>query len=64
MRQREHTTITHPDRSTTDKYPEIDKFIPEALAMAKAQKPLKSEWGRVFSDAMNTILVREGLRIL
>jgi hypothetical protein len=53
-----------------DKYPEIDGFIPEAERVAKLKFPDKSIPGHdqkvslAFINAMNAILVKNGLRVL
>lgn len=48
-----------------DKYPEKDSYIPQASREAdKLEKPKTDEWSRAFLRAMNTLLHRDGLRVL
>lgn len=60
-----------------DRYPEKDKYIPEAMMMADAAMVktgvvdekgkatrLGQDWSNAFTEAMNTILSEKGLRVL
>jgi len=64
-KQREHTTT-----GRRDIYPEIDRYIPEALRIANAIYPdisipdYNSKWNLIYLEAMNKMLVKDGLRVL
>lgn len=65
MKQRHHITV-----GDIDHYPEIDVFIPEAERIVKGQFQDKSIIGYnqkvtvAFVKTMNSLLVKENLRIL
>lgn len=51
---------------TVDKHPRTDVYIPEAEIEADmvAKERNSQEWSNAFVVAMNTILSKEGLRVL
>ena len=65
MKQRPHRTV-----GEIDHYPEIDKFIPEAVHAADEQYPDKAiqsyseKWNIAYLGEMNRILAKENLRVL
>lgn len=61
MRRREYVIV-----GSKDVYPEIDVHIkPASLEADKIVKDRKSlEWSLAFTEAMNAILVKKGLRVL
>lgn len=60
---------THSRVGGVDKYPEIDKFVPGAERTANELHPDRSapgyikNWTDCFCSAMNSILIKEGLRV-
>jgi hypothetical protein len=63
-KQRKHSRV-----GGIDKYPAIDKFIPEAEMAADSKFFDKSapkyieDWTALFCEKMNSILIKKGLRI-
>lgn len=64
MRKRKFLTTN--SSSPIDRYPTIDKYIPEAIEIANKTiaDTSSDEWSEVYSLSMNDLLVRDGLRVL
>lgn len=66
MKRRKYITLAGGGKYKIDKYPELDKFVPDAEIEANAlhdRKENRPEWDLAFLQAMNDILVSRNLRV-